>query len=171
MNCLVRIGLSAAILTVSACASVPMAPKAWDLTAKTFPTPPLDRAHIYIYRNEFMGAAVKMDLRLDGYPAGITVAKTFTLLPVRPGNHVLTSEAENTAQLSVHAAPGATIFVWQEVKMGILFARTALRLVSPEKGRAGVLECDLIAAPPPPMPPLPSAPSELPPPPSGPPSP
>jgi hypothetical protein len=166
MNCPLRIGLAAAILTISACASVPMAPKAWDLTAKGFPSPPLDRAHVYIYRNEFAGAAIKMELRLDGYPAGTTVSKTFTLLPVRPGNHVLTSEAENTAQLSFYAAPGATIFVWQEVKMGILLARSKLQLMSPEKGRAGVLECDLIAAPPPPVPPLPPPPVLPPPPPA-----
>jgi hypothetical protein len=158
MNGLIRVCLATSLLTISACASVPMAPPEYDFAAKTFRPPPLDRAHVYVYRNESIGAAIKMDLHLDGYPAGTTVAKSFTLLPVRPGYHSLVSESENKSELPFYARPGETLFVWQEVKMGLLYARTKLQLVSSEERRAGVAECNLIAAPPPSLPPPPPPP-------------
>jgi hypothetical protein len=110
---------------------------------------------VYVYRNESFGGAVKMDLFVDGFPAGATVAKAFTLVPVRPGPHKLVSKAENDSELLLLAQPGQNIFVWQEVKMGLLYARNKLQLVPPQQGQAGVLECNLIAAPPPQLPPLP----------------
>ena len=149
--------LITAVVT-SACASVPMATKDLDAAAKRFAPPPPDRAHIYVFRNESFGAAVKMDLTIDHAPAGVTVAQSFTLLPVRPGRHLLQGEAENSSDLQIVALPGVNYFVWQEVKMGVLFARNQLHLVAPSQGQAGVRECDLIAAPPPPLPPLPVAP-------------
>jgi hypothetical protein len=159
MNYLVRAGLAATILTLSACASVAMAPKEWDLTAKKLDPPPLDRAHVYVYRDQRLGADIKMQLLLDGDFAGETAAKTFTLLPVRPGKHLLISEPENPSHLSFYASPGATVFVWQEVEFRVFRTpKSKLRLVDSGQGRVGVLRCELIAAPPPPMPPLPPAP-------------
>jgi hypothetical protein len=139
-----------------------MAPAQYDQAAKSFAPPSPDRAHVYIYRNESMGAAVKMDLKLDGAPVGTTVAKSFALLPVRPGQHQLASEAENTSELPFVARPGEVISVWQEVKMGFLYARNKLQIVSPNVGRAGVSECNLIAYPPPPLPLLPPPPATAP---------
>jgi hypothetical protein len=152
MNVFTRLFLVAVAFGISACASVPMAPADFDKAAKAFAPPPRDRAHVYVYRNESIGAAVKMDLKLDGQPAGTLVAKTFTLLPVRPGQHKLTSDAENTSELVLAARPGEITFVWQEVKMGVFFARNKLQLVTPQEGAAGVRECNLIGAPPPPLP-------------------
>ena len=175
MNSLVRAVLAAAILAGSACASVPMAPADFDSAAKAFAPPPPDRAHVYVYRNESFGGAVKMDLFMDGLPAGSTVSKTFALVPVRPGPHKFVSKAENDSELPLLAQPGQNIFVWQEVKMGFLYARNKLQLVSPQQGQAGVLECKLIGAPPPPLPALlpappppapPAQPSVMPPPPA-----
>jgi hypothetical protein len=152
---LARFMLAALLLAASACASVPMAPDNIDAYAKSFIPPPPDRAHIYVYRNESMGGGVKFDMRLDGQPAGTTVGKTFALLPVRPGQHLLTSGAENTSELPLVAQPGQILFVWQEAKMGVLYARNKLQLVDPGFAIPGVRECKLIAFPPPPLPPLP----------------
>jgi tetratricopeptide (TPR) repeat protein len=101
-----------------------------------------------------------MDLFVDGLSAGTTVAKTFTLVPVRPGSHKLVSKAENDSELPILAQAGQNIFVWQEVKMGLLYARNKLQLVSPQQGESGVLECNLIAASPPPLQPLPATPAQ-----------
>jgi hypothetical protein len=152
MNVLSRAFLVAIALGISACASVPMAPAQYDTAAKAFTPPPPDRAHVYVYRNEGFGASVKMDLKLDGQPAGTTVAKTFALLPMLPGQHRLTSEAENTSELMLSVRPGEILFVWQEVKMGVLYARNKLQLVPTQTGSKGVLECNLIGMPPPPLP-------------------
>jgi len=55
----------------------------------------------------------------------------------------VTSHAENAETLEVDLQLGTLSYIWQEVKMGILFARTKLHLVSEEQGKAGVLESTL----------------------------
>jgi uncharacterized protein DUF2846 len=125
------------------CATVPRAAPELDLAAKRFDPPPADRAHVYLYRNESFGAAVKMPVMLNGQWVGDTAAKTFLLLPVAPGAHTLLSKTENDATLSLATQGGKSYFVWQEVKMGLLSARSALHLVEEKEGREGVLECSL----------------------------
>ncbi|HEX8978567.1 MAG TPA: DUF2846 domain-containing protein [Parasulfuritortus sp.] len=127
---------------LSGCASVPMGDAKQDAALKTF-TVPADKGGIYVYRNESFGAAVKMDVALDGKPLGQTAAKTFLYTEVAPGKHTITSEAENTDTLDVDVKPGTLTYVWQEVKMGILYARTKLHLMNDADGKAGVLETHL----------------------------
>lgn len=138
---LATVALFAAL--ASGCASVPMATPAADATAKTFQVAP-DKANLYIYRNESMGAAVKMKVLIDGQPAGQTAAKTYIMRTVDPGSHVVTSKAENESTVTVDAVAGQNYFLWQEVKMGFGSARSALQLVDEAKGKAGVAECKLV---------------------------
>jgi len=130
-------------ILASGCASVPMASQELDTTAKTFAVKP-GKANIYVYRNESMGAAIKMPIALDGKLVGDTGAKTFLLLEVSPGNHTLVSKTENDSTLAIDAAAGRNYFVWQEVKMGMMAARSALQRVDDATGKAGVAECKLV---------------------------
>lgn len=63
-----------------------------------------------------------------------------------PGKHTVTSSAENTDTLEVDVKPGALAYIWQEVKMGLLYAQTKLHLVSEEDGKKGGLETSLAAS-------------------------
>ena len=132
-----------AALTLGACASVPMATPEQDAQAKKM-TPPAGKALIYVYRNETMGAAIKMPVSLDGKTAGQTGPKTYFMWAVAPGKHEITSLTENTSKLTVDSQAGKTYFVWQEVKMGAWAARSQLQLVDDAKGRAGVDACKLV---------------------------
>jgi hypothetical protein len=132
-----------ALAVATGCASVPMASPELDLAAKRFDKPSADRAHLYLYRNETFGAAIKMPVMLNGQWIGDTASKTFLLLPVAAGSHTLVSKTENDSTLSVKAEAGKSYFVWQEVKMGLLAARSELHLMDEAQGRAGVLECSL----------------------------
>lgn len=134
--------LFAALL--SACASVPLGDEARDEELKTFPKVAQDKAGLYVYRNESMGGAVKMEVGVDGQPIGATARKTYLYKELPPGKHTITSHAENTDALEVDLQPGTLSYLWQEVKMGILFARTKLHLVSEKEGKAGVLESTLV---------------------------
>lgn len=127
---------------LAGCASVPMGSDKQDAALKTFTVPP-DRAGIYIYRNESFGASVKMDVAVDGKPLGQTAAHTYLYEQVSPGVHVVTSTAENTDNLKVDAKAGTVVFIWQEVKMGILYARNKLHLMSTSEGEAGVDQTSL----------------------------
>jgi hypothetical protein len=124
------------------CASVDMSTPQQDAEAKKF-SAPKENAAVYVYRNESMGAAVKMDVDIDGKPIGQTVAKTFLYKEVTPGKHIITSKAENDSEIEIDAKPGMLYYVWQEVKMGILYARTKLQLVSESEGKLGVTETKL----------------------------
>ncbi|MDX2019893.1 MAG: DUF2846 domain-containing protein [Deltaproteobacteria bacterium] len=135
--------LAAMAATITGCASVPLATPTEDAFVKQArPAPGMSL--LYVYRNESFGAAVKMPVLLDGQSAGSTVAKTFTAWSVAPGPHQIMSKAENDADVVVVAEPNKTHFVWQEVKMGLLFARSKLHPVTEEEGRQGVNECKLI---------------------------
>src|SRR5262245_30727253 len=149
------------LAVVSGCASVPMAPAADSARFKRLSAPP-DVAVVYLYRNESIGAAVRMDVSLDGRPWGQTVAKSYMVWQVAPGSHRIVSSAENDTDLTIQTAPGRRYFVWQEVKMGLMYARSQLHQVRDSEGQAGVDECELIRMPLP-QPRLPQAPAPAPP--------
>lgn len=128
----------AVALVASGCASVPMADSSQDMTAKTFAAP-RDKAGVYIFRNETFGAAVKMDVLVDGTPIGETVAKSYFYVEVEPGIRTVTGKSENESSVRFHAVAGKLYFIWQEVKMGLLYARNELKLVDEKEGREGVL--------------------------------
>lgn len=132
-----------AAILATGCASVQMASEEKDIAAKTFAVNQ-GKANIYVYRNETMGAAVKMPVALNGKLVGDTAAKTYMKLEVPPGEHTLLSKTENDAMVRVNAAAGKNYFVWQEVKMGMFAARSALQLVDEATGKAAVNECKLI---------------------------
>lgn len=134
--------LLAAIL--SGCASVPMGDPQKDAQLKSF-TPKSDVAGIYIYRNESFGAAVKMDVAIDGKKIGQTAAKTYLYTEVSPGPHTITSLSENSDRLDIEFTTGKIYYVWQEVKMGLLYAGTKLHLVDENVGQKGVGESKLAA--------------------------
>ncbi|HEX7675323.1 MAG TPA: DUF2846 domain-containing protein [Bdellovibrio sp.] len=126
------------------CASIPLADSEINIQAKQFPKNP-NGAYVYIYRNEFMGAAVTMDVLLDNELLGATRSKNFLWVDVPAGDHTITSKAENDDVIQLHVETGRNYYVWQEVKMGILYARTKLHVVTESTGQEGVNECTLIA--------------------------
>ncbi|HET7775520.1 MAG TPA: DUF2846 domain-containing protein [Azospira sp.] len=138
--------LAGAVLALTGCASVPMGDPQKDAALKTFAAKK-DMAGLYIYRNESMGGAIRMDVEVDGKPLGQTAAKTYLYTELTPGKHVLTSKAENDFSLDLEVLPGKLYYVWQEVKMGILYARSKLQLVDEKEGKAGVMETQLAVPP------------------------
>jgi hypothetical protein len=130
--------------TMVGCASVKMADPALDSQAKQFTGKP-GVAGVYIYRNEKIGGAVKMDVAVDGKPVGQTAARTYIYKEVQPGSHTIASKAENTSELTVDAVAGKLYYVWQEVKMGVMYARNKLTLVDEATGQKGVNDCKMVA--------------------------
>jgi len=138
-------GIVVVAFVASGCVSVPMASPEKDASAKTFATKP-GKGNIYVYRNETMGAAVKMPVVLDGKLVGDTASKTYFLFEVAPGKHELIAKGENDSVLPLTVQAGRNYFVWQEMKMGMFAGRSVLQLVDEAKGQAGVAECKLIEA-------------------------
>lgn len=141
MNKLLIASLTTSLFLVG-CASAPMGDPARDAALKGFKAP-AQGAGVFIYRNESLGAGVKMNVAVDGKPIGYTAANTYLYTEVSPGKHTISSEAENTSTLEIDAKPGALLYIWQEVKMGFLYARNKLQEVSAQEGQKGVLETKL----------------------------
>jgi hypothetical protein len=89
-----------------------MASPEQDTAAKSFATKP-GKANIYVYRNETMGAAIKMPVALNGKLVGDTASKTYLLLEVPPGKHAITSKTENDSSVTVNAVAGRNYFLWR----------------------------------------------------------
>lgn len=136
--------IAAVALFASGCATIPMADPAADKAAKSFAAPP-GMSRIYVYRNESIGAAITMDVFIDGRKLGQTVAKTYLVADVAPGPHKLMGKSENEHLIDVTTVAGRVYYVWQEVKMGLMYARNQLQVVDDRVGQAGVLESNLAA--------------------------
>jgi hypothetical protein len=91
-----------------------------------------------------MGSAIKLPLLLDSSSIGDTGPHTYVLKTITPGKHVVTSKGEKDVTLDLDVAAGQTLFVWQEVKMGVFAARSALHLEDESTGKKGVAECKLL---------------------------
>ena len=138
--------ISFILLILQGCASVPMASLQKDSDAKQFKTSP-EKSNIYVYRNETFGGAIPLTLNLDGRFAGQTGPYTYFFAQVDPGQHEVTSVAEDTSNLRLITEPGKSYFVWQEVKMGLWTARSRLQEVDANTGAAAVQKCKMIESP------------------------
>jgi hypothetical protein len=127
----------------SGCATVPMASKEADATAKKFKEPTEGSAGVYIYRNEVMGAAIRMNLFVDDKLIGPTTAKTYHYVEIAPGNHTFKGSSENDSIIDVEAIANKLYYIWQEVKMGFMYARNKIQLVDEITGQNGVMESEL----------------------------
>lgn len=124
------------------CASVPMGDAKQDAALKQFQAKP-NVAGVYVYRNESLGAAIKMDVAVDGKNIGQTAAKTYLYKEVAPGKHIVSGSSENTDNVEINAVAGKLYYVWQEVKMGLMYAGNKLHLVDEAQGQKGVAESSL----------------------------
>lgn len=133
------VGLS---LTIVGCASVPMGDAGKNSELKKFAVKE-DVAGIYIYRNETFGAALKMNVFVDGKLLGQTAAHTYLYTEVPPGSHAISSKDGNAAELTINAVAGKLYYIWQEVKMGLVSGNSKLNLVDEATGQKGVGETNL----------------------------
>lgn len=139
----IAIAAIAAACAISGCASVHKAGQDADARAKMF-APVADKAVVYIYRNEIMGAAIKLPVLVDGVAVGDTGPRSFLEVALPDGAHVITSKGEKDSTLSLNTTAGQVYYVWQEVKMGMWAASSMLHHVDATKGKAGVNESKLL---------------------------
>jgi hypothetical protein len=143
------------------CVSANKLSKELDAEGKTFVTK-ADKANLYIFRDEILGGAVGMPVDVNGKMIGKTVAGTYILASFEPGTLNIVSHAENDSQISIDAKAGTNYYVWQEVKMGILYARNKLQQVSEEDAKKRIGKCERVGIPEVPVaPPATAAPAQV----------
>ncbi|WP_310566527.1 DUF2846 domain-containing protein [Hydrogenophaga sp.] len=129
-----------ALVILSGCASVEMADKAASAKAKEFNAPRPGQAGVYIYRDSFVGKALKKDVLVDGKCLGESAADVFFYTEVEGGKvHKIDTESEfsaNTLEMLFDA--GRNYFVRQFIKMGVFVGGAGVELVSEEAGKKAV---------------------------------
>jgi hypothetical protein len=134
----------AACALLSACASVPLAPKEKDVAAKTFTKPQNDKANLYIFRNCFVGQALKKSVFIDNQVIGESANKVYFFKQLAPGTHKISTESEfGNNDLEISLAGGQQYFVEQYIKMGAFKGGANLRVVSDSEGRKAIADCNL----------------------------
>jgi len=134
----------AALMTLSGCASVRMAPHENDKLAKQFNSPPVGKSGLYIYRDSFCGQASKKAVYMDGVAVGETANKVYFYITISPGSHSLSTESEFSNNSSTFVAVGGkNYFARQKVRMGVFLPGASINLVTESIGKAGVLDCEL----------------------------
>lgn len=129
---------------LTGCASVPMAPMEQDLALKKFEAPANGNAGLYVYRNSFVGQALKKTVKLDGNVIGETSNKVYFYKEISPGEHALSTESEfGDNLLTFTAEAGHNYFFEQYIKMGVFVGGANIKAVSESEGMAGVTECKL----------------------------
>lgn len=132
------------VALLSGCASVPMAPKEQDAALKTFSKPAADKAGLYVFRNTFVGQALKKTVSLDGSVIGETANKVYFYREITPGQHTLSTESEfSDNEITFQAEGENNYFAEQYIKMGVFVGGANVRMVSEEEGKKEILESQL----------------------------
>jgi hypothetical protein len=144
MKLFTAFALSATVL-FSGCASVQMSSKAESAKAKEFKAPSAGNAGVYLYRNSFVGKALKKDLWIDGKCVGESAPDVFFYAEVEGGKlHKIDTESEfspNTLELMFEA--GKNYFIRQFIKMGVFVGGAGVEQVPEEQGKADVASLEM----------------------------
>ena len=134
------IATASAVLGMTGCASVPKASNEQSAQAKLFPAPDEGNAGLYVYRNSFVGKALKKDIFVDGNCLGESADKMFFYTQV-PGNkeHTIATESEfSPNKLVLDMKAGVNYFIRQYIKMGVFVGGANLEVVSEDTGKIEV---------------------------------
>lgn len=132
-------------LFMSGCASVNMATKEESAKAKEFNAPSSGNAGVYVYRNSFVGRALKKDIWIDGKCIGESAPDVFFYTEVE-GNktHKVDTESEfspNTLEMMFVA--GKNYFIRQFIKLGVFVGGAGLEEIPEEQGKADVAKLEM----------------------------
>ena len=142
---IVSIIFLAAALLLSGCASVEMASKEESSKAKEFNPPSQGNAGVYIYRDSFIGKALKKDVWIDGKCIGESAPDVFFYTEVDgEKTHKIDTESEfspNTLELLFES--GKNYFIRQFIKFGVFVGGAGLEQVPEEQGKEAVSKLDM----------------------------
>jgi len=122
-----------------------MASKEESEKAKAFNAPSAGNAGVYIYRNSFVGKALKKDIWVNGKCIGESAPDVFFYTEVEGGKtYKIETESEfspNALELMVNA--GKNYFVRQYIKFGAFVGGANLELMPEDQGKADVAKLEL----------------------------
>jgi hypothetical protein len=135
------------LLTLGACANVPMADQQADLAGKQFERPDGERGAVYIYRSGLFGVARPLDVGITNGVTAKLASSTYLRVDGPPGPIEVGCAAgdyKNSAQVEV--APGRVTYVQASMTLGLLGPHCEVAEVPPDQGQAAVRASKRVAA-------------------------
>lgn len=136
-NLLKLAAATACVALITGCAGVPMAPSENNQKAKSFAAPDEGKSGLYIYRDSFVGKALKKDVYVDGKCLGETADRVFFYTQV-DGNqsHKISTESEfSPNDLLLDTDAGKNYYIRQYIKMGVFVGGAGLEKVTEDEGK------------------------------------
>ncbi|MBA1289104.1 DUF2846 domain-containing protein [Pseudomonas japonica] len=143
---------TAAVVSIAllyGCASSPSPERMQAEVAQyTLPKPAIsDKGLVYVVRPSNAGMMVRFNVFLDDKEAesemGYNRGNQYIYFYVTPGQHVISSKAENWAEMPVTVKAGEVVYLKQEVEIGVVMARNSLKQLSDVEGRYLVKDASL----------------------------
>lgn len=127
-------------ILISGCASVPMESKEASTQAKQFNPPSAGHAGLYVYRDSFVGKALKKDIWLDGKCLGESAPDVFFYDEVKGDQeHTISTESEFSPNaLAINTAAGQNYYIRQYIKLGVFVGGANLELVNESEAKQAI---------------------------------
>lgn len=146
-----KIGMLVVVsVMLAGCAGVPMEDAKKNSIAKKFNPPSEGSSGLYIYRNSFVGKALKKDVWVNGKCIGETAPDVFFYEEVEgEKNYTISTESTYSPNdLIVNVKSGMNYFIRQYIKLGVfvgvpLGGGAGVELVDEEKGKKDVSEINM----------------------------
>lgn len=144
-----KLGMFLLVILLYGCASAPSIEKMQAEVAQYSPPKPAvaDKGLVYVVRPSNLGMMVRFNVFLDDKEAdsemGYNRGNQYIYFYVTPGQHVISSKAENWADMPVMVKAGEVIYLKQEVEVGVVMARNSLKVLSDVEGRYLVKDASL----------------------------
>lgn len=137
--------LALSALALTGCASVNMASKEASDKAKQFNAPSAGNSGLYVYRNSFVGKALKKDIWVDGKCLGESASDVFFYTQVEGGKkHKIETESEFSPNaLEVFMEAGKNYFIRQYIKLGAFVGGADLEQIPEEQAKDDVVKLGL----------------------------
>jgi len=143
-----KLVLLASVLSValfSGCSTVPLEPKEVANQAKSFSAPSEGNAGLYVYRDSFVGQALKKDVFIDDKCLGETANGVFFYQSVEGDKeHKVSTESEFSAnEISLKTNSGKNYYVRQYIKMGVFVGGAGVEVVDEKEAQKVISKLDM----------------------------
>lgn len=139
------LAVMATAMALQGCPTIPMASTQADAVAKRF-EPSATDGMIYVFRDgTFFGGAHTLPVAVNGRIVGASIPKSYMVLKLSPGKHVLASPAVAYRTMVVNVEAGNLYFVRHSVVSEFMLQTVSgdFELVDGAEGRAAVAACKL----------------------------
>ncbi len=100
-----------------------------------------EMARIYVVRPTSFGGAISMDIQDGAKPIGKTGPKGYLCWEREPGQTNIFGNAQNQSTLPITLKKGLVYYIQQHVRMGLIYARNKLRLLTEHEGKEKLAMC------------------------------